>query len=451
MRMRLAVIAIATALGCTGALAQTNAELKAMLDQAMKTIQTLQERVDALERHQAPPPAAAAAAAAASAPGSAWGAPVVAAGSKPEEGAKEADKARVEVYGQAMLDAIYDFKRMDPEWAATLRPSKFPISCPGSPGCGRDGAAIFSVRQSSLGFKAFIPTAMGELETDFAFDLFGADGGTHLHLMRAWGELGSFGAGQTDSLFMDIDAFPNTVDYWGPAGMVFLRNPQLRWTAVSGDGMALAFSLEAPGSAIDTGKVTQVDPALAATPWNRWPDLVAAWRKDGDWGHLKVAGIVRQVGYQTSTTAGGNPSGTRTGYGLNLAGAINTFGKDTFSWQLAAGRSIASYMDDGGVDLAPDSAIKAQAVPSLGWLAYYNHWWYSGWSTSLGYSEHRQDNAGGQLASAFRKGSYGSINLLAYPARNLTTGAEFVWGRNEQKDGLAATDYRLQFSTKVAF
>jgi hypothetical protein len=415
----------------------------------MKTIQGLQQRVEALERQQAAAPAAASASAA----GSAWGAPVVSSASKPEPGAANADAARVEVYGQAMLDAIYDAKRMDPDWNATLRPSKIPVTCPGSPGCGKDGAAIFSVRQSTLGVKAFIPTTLGELKTDFAFDLFATDGGTHLHLLRAWGELGGFGAGQTDSLLMDIDAFPNTVDYWGPNGMIFLRNPQLRWTAINRDGTTLAFSLEAPGSAIDTGKLTQVDPELGAnvSGWNRWPDLVAAWRRDGDWGHFKLAGILRQVGYQVPTSTNGNPSGTRSGFGLNLTGALNTFGKGNISWQLAGGRAIASYMNDGGIDLAPDSGLKAQAVKSLGWFAYYNHWWGSGWSTSLGYSEHRQDNAGGQLDNAFRKGSYGSLNLLAHPVKNLTTGAELVWGRIEQKGGLSATDYRLQWSTRAAF
>jgi hypothetical protein len=147
----------------------------------------------------------------------------------------------------------------------------------------------------------------------------------------------------------------------------------------------------------------------------------------------------------------GNPSGTRTGWGLNLTGALATVGRDTVSWQLAGGRAIASYLDDGGIDLAPDAGLKAQTVPSLGGFAYYNHWWSRGWSTSLGPSEHRQTNAGGQLDNAFRRGSYGSINLLTVPVRNFTTGAEFVWVRHEQKDGLAATDYRLQWSTRFVF
>ncbi len=40
-------------------------------------------------------------------------------------------------------------------------------------------------------------------------------GQTTIRLRHAYGELGQFLAGQTNSLFMDIDVFPNTIDYWG--------------------------------------------------------------------------------------------------------------------------------------------------------------------------------------------------------------------------------------------
>ena len=43
---------------------------------------------------------------------------------------------------------------------------------------------------------------------------------------------------------MDPDVFPNTIDYWGPAGMVFLRNPQIRWTPVHQENLSLALALE---------------------------------------------------------------------------------------------------------------------------------------------------------------------------------------------------------------
>jgi len=450
MKQQAIAVAVATAF-CGAARAQSNEELKATLDAALKTIQQLQARVQALEQQR--PVAAAPQAAPASAAAGAAGAPVVSVATQAEAGTPNADKARVELYGQAMLDAMYDFKRMDPEWNATLRPSKIPVSCPGSAGCGKDGATVFSVRQSGLGLRAFIPTVLGEIKTDLAFDLFGTDGTTSIHWLRAWAELGSFGIGQTDSNFMDIDVFPNTIDYWGPSGMVFVRNPQLRFTPYRKNAMTVAFSLEAPNSVLDTGKLTEVDPALGAgiTGHNRLPDVVGSFRFDADWGHAKAAAIVRQVGYQNTSAADGRPSGTRTGYGINLTGALNVFGKDRLTWQLAAGRAIATYMNDGGVDLAPNASLQAETVTSLGWLLYYNHAWSEQWSSAFGYSEHQQNNTDGQLGSAFHRGSYSSVNVLYAPVKNVLTGGELVWGQLKTKDGTSAPDYRFQFSTKVTF
>jgi len=382
------------------------------------------------------------------------GAPVVVApNSQAEEGAPDADKARLEVYGQVMLDAIYDFKRMNPEWAATLRPSQIPITCPGSAGCGKEEAFVFSIRQSSLGFRSFIPTSMGMVKTDLAFDLFGTDGGTNIHWLRAWAELGMWGVGQIDSNFMDIDVFPNTIDYWGPPGMVFVRNPQVRFTPFSKDGMTVAFSLEAPNSVIDTGKVTDVDPALGAgvTGRNRLPDFVGSFRYDGDWGHVKAAGILRQVGWHNVNSPDGEPSGRKPGYGLNLAGVVKVFGKDQVNWQLVYGTAIASYMNDGGTDVAPNASLRGDTVNSLGWLLYYNHSWSDKWTSAIGYSEHTQDNLDGQLGTAFHRGSYGSGNVLYAFSKNVTTGVEYIWGKNESRDGASATDHRLQWSTRVAF
>jgi len=469
MKQRALLLVFALALS-GGAQAQSNEELKSMLDQALKTIQDLQNRVKALEQQkpaapEAPAPAAATVPAPTAAkppapeqpaapPVTALGAPVVAPGSAAEEGAPDPHKARLEIFGKVQLDAIYDFKRVDPSWNATLRPSKIPVNCPGDAGCGENGETILSVRQTALGFKGFIPTKLGELTTLLDFDLFNSGGGnTQARLLDAWGELNWLGAGQYYTLFMDIDTFPNTIDYWGPNGMVFLRNPQLRATPFNKDGMKIAFSLEAPSAAIDTGKVSAVDPTLAAgvTSWNRYPDAVASFRLDQGWGHFQAAAILRDVGYQTPTDPGNNPSGSKIGYGLNLSGALNTIGKDRIVAQLVYGRAIASYMNDGGVDLAPGGNFQAEAVSSLGWFAYYDRYWNDKWSSSIGYSEHHQNNTAGQLGNAFRTGSYASVNLLYYPVKNLMTGAELLWGRLEDKDGLTGEDHRIQFSTKYTF
>jgi outer membrane murein-binding lipoprotein Lpp len=450
-RLTLAAAAAASlALGGT-AQAQTNQELANALQQAMRTIQDLQSRVKALEEQKAAAPAASGPAA--GAPVTAAGIPVLAPGSAPEEGAKDAGQARLEIYGQAMLDSIFDFKKMNPQWAATLRPSQIPVNCPGSAGCGNDGAFTFSIRQSTLGVRGFIPTTYGVIKTDLAFDLFGSDGGTNIHWLRAWAELGKVGVGQFDSNFMDMGVFPNTIDYWGPPGMVFVRNPQVRYTAMDRDNMKVVLSLEAPNSIIDTGKLTAIDPSLGAgiTSHNKLPDAVASFRYGGDWGHVKAAGVLRQVGFHNANNIDGEPANSLTGYGLNLSGTVKVGKPGQINWQIVGGKAIASYMNDGGIDLAPNGSFRAETVNTLAYLLYYNHAWNDKWTSSVGYSQHKQDNTGGQARNAFRRGSYASGNVLYTFAKNVTTGVEFIWGKLETKDGSSADDSRLQWSTRVSF
>ncbi len=444
---RLAIVA--AVLLCAGqACAQsTPAELKAALDQAMKTIQDLQARVKALEDQKPPAAAAAAPAPAVATP------PVTAPGSAAEPSAPDSGKARAEIYGHVQADAIYDFRKMNPAYAATLRPSQIPIVCPGSPGCGADGQFTFSVRQSSLGVRGFIPTQYGLVKTDLAFDLFGSDGGTNIHGLRAWAEMGMYGVGQYDSNFMDLSVFPNTVDYWGPPGMVFVRNPQFRITPYTDLGMTVTVSLEAPNSLIDTGKVTDVDPALGAgiAGRNRLPDLVGAIKYEGDWGHVRAATVLRQVGFHNTASADGEPANEKTGYGLNVSGTWKVFGFGQLNWQAVTGKAIASYMNDGGIDLAPNAGLQAETVRSQGYLVYYNHNWSDKWTSAIGFSQHKQSNTDGQFGTAFRRGSYGSLNVLYQMTKNVMTGAEYVWGKNESKDGSSATDARLPWSTRVSY
>jgi hypothetical protein len=306
------------------------------------------------------------------------------------------------------------------------------------------------VRQTRLGVLGYLPTSQGELKTKFEFDLFGvgADAGqTTIRLRHAYGEIGPVLVGQTNSLFMDGDVFPNTIDYWGPAGMVFFRNVQVRYTPWQDQGMKVAVALEGPGVSLDTSSTG----FAGVSGHNMLPDLTGQFRWDQAWGHLQAAGILRELGYDSPSAAGSNPSGTKTGYGLNLSGTYNTIGKDKVLAQLVVGHGIANYMNDAKNDLATDAAGNAELVPLLGWLLYYDHYWNDQLSSSIGWSETRESNTSGQLTSAFHKGSYGSVNLLWTPVRNVLTGVELLYGKRENKDGASGDDTRLQFSAKYTF
>jgi hypothetical protein len=358
-----------------------------------------------------------------------------------------------EVYGFAQLDAIQDFNRVNPAWNATLRPSRIP-TVEGQ--YGSDGQSILSVRQSRLGAQSTLPVGDGSVFAKVEFDFFGVgadEGQTTLRLRHAYGQYKSVLAGQTNSLFMDGSIFPNTIDYWGPCGMVFLRNPQLRWTPVSGE-TNFAVAIENPSTDVDTGRLSEYDPNLAEDirSDSKIPDLTAQYRQEGNWGHVQMAGIFRRLGYETSVSTG--PQGHNLGWGVDLTSTIKVKDRNKLLLGVVYGEGIANYMNDGGMDIAPKTGgatVKSEAVPLLGLSAYYDHYWGEKFSSSVGYSRTQVENTDFQTDGAFRYGQYASANLLYYPAKNLFYGAEYLWGTRKDRGGASGSDQRIQLSANFKF
>ncbi len=366
-----------------------------------------------------------------------------------------------EIYGFAQADYIQDFGgRLDPSWDDAFRPSKIGIDG----AYGTDGQSSISVKQSRFGVKGTMPTGGSPITFKFEFDLFGtgADAGqTTFRLRHMYGEWGSILAGQTNSLFMDGDVFPNTIDYWGPAGMVFYRNVQIRWTPFRNDNGHFAIAIERPGNDVDAGNIRLLEGFSGAEVQNdeTMPDITAQWRVNGDWGHFQAAGILRNVGYEfRASSADSWNSGSETGWGINLGAAFNVLGSDKILLQVVYGDGIASYMNDGGMDLAPQVVaavpalnVTSKAVPLTGVVAYYDHSWNEKWTSSIGYSYTEVDNTNFQDGSAFQKGEYASVNLLATPAKNVMVGGELLWGKRTNNDGSSGDDMRFQFTVKYNF
>jgi hypothetical protein len=377
--------------------------------------------------------------------------------------AEEAGRS-FEIYGFAQADYIQDFGgRLSPDWDDALRPSKIGIDGQ----YGGDGQSSISVKQSRFGVKGTMPTGATNtpLNFKFEFDLFGtgADAGqTTFRLRHAYGEWGSILAGQTNSLFMDGDVFPNTIDYWGPTGMVFYRNVQIRWTPYRVGHSHFAIAIERPGNDIDSGSLRLIEGLEGVTVQNdeELPDFTAQYRYGDDWGHVQLGGILRKVGYELrASDADPWTDGSENGWGINLGSTINTIGKDKVLLQVVYGEGIASYMNDGGMDLAPSqtfsagtaTGLEAEAVPLTGVLAYYDHYWSERWSSSIGYSYTEVDNTNFQDPTAFQKGEYASGNLLYYPLDNLMVGGELLWGKRTNNDDASDDVVRFQFTVKYNF
>jgi hypothetical protein len=367
-------------------------------------------------------------------------------------------KPSMTIYGFAMLDIGQNFTQIDPDWYDTMRVSKLPSY---DKQYGEDGSTFAGVRQSRFGVKTSSPTALGELTTQFEFELFGTGvdaGQTTFRLRHAYGELGAFGAGQTWSPFMDPDVFPNSLEYWGPTGMVFFRNVQVRWMPIKGTSN-LTLALERPGASGDAGVLAdriELQNVKGRTPL---PDFTGQYTYGGKWGYFRVAGALRKINWDDMLADQYDLSGGTTGWGLNFSSNLKPTSKDVIRLQLVYGEGIQNYMNDAPVDIGivrnpgnTVSPIKGVAIPILGVVAFLDHGWSDKWSTTVGYSLTDHDNAEGQNPDAYRRGHYALLNLLYTPVPNVMMGGEFQWGRRENfSDGFTSDGVKIQFSFKYNF
>ena len=367
-------------------------------------------------------------------------------------------KASMEVYGFAMLDMGHDFTTIHPSWFDTMRVTKLP-SFEGE--FGEDHNAFAGVRQSRLGVRTTSPTSLGDLRTTFEFELFGTgvdEGQTTFRLRHAWGELGKFGAGQTWSPFMDPDVFPNSLEYWGPTGMVFFRNVHVRWTPITGD-TSLMLALERPGASGDQGIYADRVELQGIKPRFPMPDVSGAYKLTKSWGYVRAAGMLRLLKWDDTLDDAFELSGDATGWGLNLSSNLKPTARDTIRLQVVFGAGIQNYMNDAPVDvgIAMNSSntvtpLVGEALPIVGLVAFLDHSWNDKFSTSVGYSRTDIDNSDGQAPNAFKVAQYALGNLLYYPAPNVMVGGELQWGRRENfSDGFQSDGVKVQFSFRYNF
>ncbi len=362
------------------------------------------------------------------------------------------------IYGHAMLDMGYQTGTNDPNWFDVVRPTKLP-SFEGE--FDPEGNWFSSVRQSRLGVKSKVPTRYGDLNTIFEFELFGVgadEGQTTFRLRHAWGELGQFGAGQYWSAFMDIDVFPNSIEYWGPSGMIFYRNIQARWTPWTNEkGSRFAVALEQPGGSGDAGEFGEFDRLQGIESNFRYPDLTAHYRHEADWGHVQLAGILREIRWTDTDPQLTDLSDESLGWGLNLSTNIN-LGPHVFRGSLTYGESIQNYFNDSTADVGlalapgrPEIPAVAEEIPVLGLVAFLDLNWSERWTSTIGYS--LQDNDLPNLADqlSFERGQYALANLLYHPTPNVLLGPELQWAKRDNFGPFSSDDFRVQFSAKYYF
>jgi hypothetical protein len=366
----------------------------------------------------------------------------------------------MDIYGFVMTDSGYNFGTIDPNWYDVVRPTKLPAF---ANEFGPNGQTFFGVRQTRFGVKTSTPTSLGDLKTWFEFELFGTGvdaGQTTFRLRQAWGEMGHFGAGQTWSPFMDIGVFPNSIEYWGPNGMVFFRNIQVRWTPIKTDRNIFMIAAERPGASADQGTYSGRIELSNITPQFILPDLSMQGHFDRKWGYIQVASLFRRIAWvDNNANPNLNFSGSAFGWGINTSSNLKFGENTTAKLSLVYGHGIQNYMNDAPIDIGvqnnfsnPVSPVKGVPLPILGAVAFVDHTWNPKFTSTIGGSMVNIWNSDAESASDYHQGYYALTNLLYYPIKNVMAGGEFQFGRRVNfRNGYNYNDFRVQFSFKYNY
>ena len=252
--------------------------------------------------------------------------------------------------------------------------------------------------------------------------------------------------GQAWSTFMDVGALPEAADFIGPTdGTIFIRQSQLRYTY---GGFSIA--AENPQTTVTTYNETTGAIGSISSDDNSFPDFVGRYVWKGDWGSVTLAGLARQLKYET-TGAGSIDDSTWSAAG-SLSGRIKTWGKDDLRFMLLGGNlgRYAALNFTNDVVLTANGSL--ETIDGFAGYLAYRHFWTDKLRSTVFYSVGSYDNPSYLNGSAANEASESwSLNFFYSPIPKLDIGAEYRWAQREIENGDDGTFNRLQFTTKYSF
>ena len=300
-------------------------------------------------------------------------------------------------------------------------------------------------------------TVKGYLEFDFQTSP-GTQGsqrttnGYNPALRRAYMQIDRWTFGQEWTTFQYTGALPESTDYVGGAeGTVFVRQPQIRYSAPLGGGATLHIAAENP----ESGTATAGSATLVENGDDRLPDFAARLAWAGKAGELSLAGLARQVRVEDKDTG---MSTQTAGYGVSLGGKLflNEAKSGDARFMVTYGRNIGRYV---GLNFAPDAVLDANnklhsanvfavigavRVPVVSSVRFN----LMGSYQNVDYADELTTTQIG----AFNKQAWSAAaNLFYSPVKNIDLGVEYRHGERDLVDGKDGSTDRIDVVAKYSF
>jgi len=333
----------------------------------------------------------------------------------------------VKIGGYVKLDVVDDVSGNLGTGAFTKTATDFTsIPLDKSQASHRNGQVNFTAQESRLNMTTLTQTdSVGEVKSVIESDFYGNgrnNSGNVVRLRHAYVSAAGFTAGQTWSTFMDLDtAGPETLDFDGPVGYAFIRQPQIRYSAALPAG-GVDVAVESPSGDIATSNAdNHIDKA---------PDLIAKYSLDPSWGHVALAGLGR---YLATDSGLSGQHANKMVYGVMAGLGIKTFGKDMLVFQTVDGNGVGRYMNQGQGVSAIQVGSSLKPINIWGGTVGYTHFWTDALRSNVAYGYDKFGTPTGESAAQTPIKNLSSVhaNLIWSPWTSADVGLEYIYGHLE--------------------
>lgn len=374
----------------------------------------------------------------------------------------------IRLYGWAELNYVHDFKGDSSDIDYSTFAPYIPLK--GTAEYARKNRDYLTARTSRLGVEAGTPTRYGvlsvKLEGDFNNEP--RTGGSEQYgsgrnvitqqstssygfrIRQAYGQFGGLLAGMTWSTFMDVDNYPETVDFNGAIGNTFIRQPVIRYTyGTPGHGNFTAALENSSSYVYDEGGL------VMASSLARMPDLVLRWDKGFKWGSMSIRGMTQEL----RVDDGAGAKAAQRGWGAGTSALVKTFGSDYLVLAVTYGDGIGrylNYIEGAGYDAAANDIVVERAIALI---AGYQWKQSDTLRFNLVYGMTRNfDNQYTDFirASALDSGRFGinrqvqqaHLGFIYNPLKSVDVGLEAVWSFRKTLAGETGDGLRTNLSFK---
>ncbi|WP_234493789.1 DcaP family trimeric outer membrane transporter [Vibrio maritimus] len=249
--------------------------------------------------------------------------------------------------------------------------------------------------------------------------------------------------GQTWSTLMDINRLPDSVLEPTISGVVFTRQPMVRWSQNFGS-FRYDIALES-----GSNRVQVEDPDVSIDNSSTYPDLVIGLQTNTDGYWFRAAGVVNRV---TTTDLGQSETYSDTGWAAHLSGGIKLSDKDHFQMAYFNSRGNDRYVlgigQTGPIYDEQNGQFHIRDSQSL-WTAI-GHSWTDTLKSTFGYGRWQADPYDGQ-GDTFTSTEMGLANLKWTARENLVLGLEYNYTTYERSYSESRDNHRLILAMEYDF